>query len=39
MSRDGKYVIFTSSMAFPAGCPTNMHVASDYSDVYLIKIQ
>jgi len=39
MSRDGKYVIFTSNMAFPNGCPANMHVAGDCSDVYLIKIQ
>jgi hypothetical protein len=39
ISRDGKYVIFTSNMAFPNGCPANMHVAGDCSDVYLIKIQ
>ena len=39
ISRDGKYVVFTSNMAFPAGCPENMHVASECSDVYLIKIR
>jgi hypothetical protein len=39
ISRDGKYVIFTSDMAHPNGCPANMHVANDCSDVYLIQIQ
>jgi hypothetical protein len=39
ISRDGKYVIFTSDMAHPNSCPANMHVANDCSDVYLIKVQ
>jgi hypothetical protein len=39
ISRDGKYVIFTSNMAYPGGCPANMHVAGQCSDVYLIKVQ
>jgi len=38
ISRDGKYVVFTSNMAFPNGCPSNMHVAGDCSDVYLIQV-
>lgn len=39
ISRDGKYVVFTSDMAHPNGCPANMHVANDCSDVYMIKVQ
>ena len=39
ISRDGKYVVFTSNMANPNGCPANMHVAGECSDVYLIKLQ
>jgi hypothetical protein len=39
ISRDGKYVIFTSNMAYPNGCPANMHVSGDCSDVYLIQVQ
>jgi len=39
ISRDGKYVVFTSNMAFPNGCPANMHVAGECSDVYLIKVR
>ena len=39
ISRDGRYVTFTSNMAWPNGCPAGMHVAGDCSDVYLIKIQ
>ena len=39
ISRDGKYVVFTSDMANPNGCPANMHVANECSDVYLIKVQ
>jgi hypothetical protein len=39
ISRDGKYVIFTSNMAFPAGCPANMHVAGECSDIYMIKVR
>jgi hypothetical protein len=37
ISRDGKYVIFDSNMAYAqAGCPTDME---DCSDVYLIRVQ
>jgi hypothetical protein len=39
ISRDGKYVIFTSTMAYPNGCPANMHVPGQCSDVYLINVQ
>ena len=39
ISRDGKYIIFSSDMAHPNGCPANMHVANDCSDIYMIKIQ
>ena len=39
ISRDGKYVVFTSNMAFPSGCPSDMHVAGECSDVYLIKVR
>jgi Abnormal spindle-like microcephaly-assoc'd, ASPM-SPD-2-Hydin len=39
ISRDGKYVVFSSDMAHPNGCPANMHVANDCSDVYMIQIQ
>ena len=39
ISRDGKYVIFTSTMAYPNGCPSNMHVPGQCSDVYLINVQ
>lgn len=39
ISRDGKYIIFTSNMAHPNGCPANMHVAGECSDVYMIQIQ
>ena len=38
ISRDGNYVVFSSDMAHPNGCPANMHVAGDCSDVYLIKV-
>jgi hypothetical protein len=38
ISRDGKYVVFTSDMAHPNGCPANMHVATECSDAYLIKV-
>lgn len=38
ISRDGKYVAFTSNMAHPDGCPANMHVADECTDVYLIKV-
>ena len=39
ISRDGKYITFTSNMAFANGCPANMHVAGDCSDVYVIQFQ
>ena len=39
ISRDGKYLVFTSNLAFPNGCPINMHVAGECSDVYLIKVR
>ncbi len=38
ISRDGKYVIFSSNMANPNGCPGSMHVANDCTDVYFIKV-
>lgn len=38
ISRDGRYVIFTSNMAYPNGCPAGMHVPDECSDVYLIKV-
>jgi hypothetical protein len=37
ISRDGKYVIFSSSMAYAGGCPVKMHVVNECTDVYLIK--
>jgi hypothetical protein len=39
ISRDGKYLSFTSNMAFANGCPANMHVSGDCSDVYVIQLQ
>jgi hypothetical protein len=39
ISRDGEYVIFTSNMAYPNGCPAGMHSRNQCSDVYLIKIR
>ena len=39
LSRDGKYVVFTSNMAYPNGCPSNMHVPGECLDVYLINVQ
>jgi len=39
ISRDGKYVVFTSNMAFHSGCPADMHVAGECTDVYLIKVR
>lgn len=39
VSRDGKYVVFTSNMAFSNGCPNDMHVGGECSDVYLIKVR
>lgn len=38
ISRDGSYVVFSSDMAHPNGCPANMHVAGDCSDIYMIKV-
>ncbi|MGH9575050.1 MAG: hypothetical protein ACRD40_16155 [Candidatus Acidiferrales bacterium] len=37
ISRDGKYVVFTSSIAHPSGCPANMQVPDECTDVYLLK--
>ncbi|HEY6248538.1 MAG TPA: hypothetical protein VI685_01180 [Candidatus Angelobacter sp.] len=39
ISRSGNYVVFTSNMAHPNGCPANMHVAGECSDVYVIRVQ
>ncbi len=39
ISRDGKYVAFTSDMGHPAGCPAKMHVVNECTDVYLIKVR
>ena len=39
ISRDGKYVIFGSNMAFPNGCRATMTDPTDCADVYLIKVQ
>jgi hypothetical protein len=39
ISRDGKYVVFDSNMAYPNGCPAKMHVADECIDVYLIKVR
>lgn len=39
ISRDGKYVIFTSTMAYPDGCPPKMHVPGECTDVYAIRVQ
>jgi hypothetical protein len=38
ISRDGRYVIFTSNMAYPNGCPANMHERGECLDVYLINV-
>jgi len=39
ISRDGNYVVFTSNMAYPNGCPANMHVPNECSDVYFIQVK
>ena len=39
ISRDGKYVLFNSNMAYPNGCPAKMHVADECTDVYMIKVR
>jgi hypothetical protein len=39
ISRDGKYVIFSSNMAYVGGCPANMHVPDECTDAYLIKVR
>lgn len=39
ISRDGKYVVFTSNMAYPNGCPRNMRATNECTDVYLIKVR
>src|SRR5690349_7932898 len=38
ISRDGKYVAFTSNMGFPNGCSEKVHVKNECTDVYLIKV-
>lgn len=38
ISRDGKYVVFTSNMTHPKGCPTGVSVPDECTDVYLIKV-
>jgi hypothetical protein len=38
ISRDGKYIVFDSNMAFPNSCPSNMQVVTACSDVYLVKV-
>lgn len=38
ISRDGKYVVFTSNMANPNGCPKNEHVSGECTDVYLVTV-
>ncbi|PYT52276.1 MAG: hypothetical protein DMG43_12220 [Acidobacteria bacterium] len=38
ISRDGKFVAFTSNIAYPNGCPANMHVPNECLDVYLIQV-
>jgi hypothetical protein len=39
ISRDGKYVVFTSNMAYPNGCPDKMYVPNECSDAYLIRVR
>lgn len=39
ISRDGKYVVFSSNMAHPNGCPPIMHSAKECTDVYMIKVR
>jgi hypothetical protein len=39
ISRDGKYVIFDSNMAYPNGCPGTWHIANACTDVYLINVR
>ncbi|HYX68499.1 MAG TPA: hypothetical protein VE825_05165 [Terriglobales bacterium] len=39
ISRDGRYVVFTSNMAHPDGCPANMLAAQECTDVYLIQVR
>jgi hypothetical protein len=38
ISRDGKYVVFTSNMANPNGCSRNARVPGECTDVYLITL-
>lgn len=38
IGRDGNYVVFTSNMAYPNGCPRNAHVPGECTDLYLIKV-
>jgi hypothetical protein len=39
ISRDGKFVVFTSDMAYPKGCPANTIEQSACTDAYLIKVR
>jgi hypothetical protein len=39
ISRDGKYVVFTSNMAHLDGCPLTMLVPNECTDVYVIKVR
>jgi len=39
LSRDGRYVIFSSNIAHPNGCPAKMHVPEECTDVFLIKVR
>jgi hypothetical protein len=39
ISRDGKYIVFNSNMAYPNGCPAKMHVPGECSDAYLIEVR
>jgi len=40
ISRSGKYIAFTSNMAYAhSGCPANFQTSTGCTDVYVIKIQ
>ena len=38
ISRDGKYIVFDSNMAYPNGCSGKVHVKNECMDVYLIRV-
>ena len=38
-SRDGKYVVFDSNMAYPNGCPAKTDAGDSCTDIYLIKVR